>query len=210
MSPYRPPSRLPASYAPPPGYGPSYGPPPSAFNLTDFFRLLDARRGLIIRVALATILCAVALAMVQPTTYSSSAVVILDPRKNNVTETTSVLSPLAPDAATMQNQLQILTSRELATTVVDRLKLQDDPEFNPTLARPSLMQLVGQMFSLLHPKNWFGNDMPAPGTLGKDRIVDNFLGHISADAQGLSTAMNVTARSRWPWCSPPPIPVRLS
>jgi succinoglycan biosynthesis transport protein ExoP len=196
MSPYRPPSRLPASYVPPPGYASAYGPPPSTFNLADFFRLLDARRGLILRVALATILCAVALAMVQPTTYSSSAVVILDPRKNNVTETTSVLSPLAPDAATMQNQLQILTSRELAATVVDRLKLQDDPEFNPTLARPSLMQLVGQMFSLLHPKNWFASDMPAPGMLGKDRIVDNFLSHISADAQGLSTAMNVTARSR--------------
>lgn len=196
MSPYRPPSRLPASYAPPPGYGPSYGPPPSTFNLADFFHLLDARRGLIIRVALATILCAVAIALVQPTTYSSSAVVILDPRKNNVTETTSVLSPLAPDAATMQNQLQILTSRELAATVVDRLKLQDDPEFNPSLAQPSLMQLVGQMFSLLHPRNWFGSDMPAPGTLGKDRIVDNFLSHVSADAQGLSTAMNVTARSR--------------
>jgi polysaccharide biosynthesis transport protein len=196
MSPYRPPSRLPASYATPPGYGPSYGPPPSTFNLADFFRLLDARRGLIIRVALATILCAVAIALVQPTTYSSSAVVILDPRKNNVTETTSVLSPLAPDTATMQNQLQILTSRELAATVVDRLKLQDDPEFNPSLAQPSLMQLVGQMFSLLHPRNWFGSDMPAPGTLGKDRIVDNFLSHVSADAQGLSTAMNVTARSR--------------
>jgi len=196
MSPYRPPSRLPASYAPPPGYGPGYGPPPSSFNLADFLRLLDARRGLIIRVALATILCAVAIALVQPTVYSSSAVVILDPRKNNVTETTSVLSPLAPDAATMQNQLQILTSRELAATVVDRLKLQEDPEFNPTLAQPSLMQLVGQMFALLHPKNWFGSDMPAPGTLGKDRIVDNFLRHISAEAQGLSTAMNVTARSR--------------
>lgn len=196
MSPYRPPSRLPASYAPPPGYGPVYSPTPSAFNLTDFIRLLDARRGLIVRVALATILCAVTFAMVQPTTYTSSAVVILDPRKNNVTETTSVLSPLAPDAATVQNQLQILTSRELAATVVERLKLQDDPEFNPALAQPSLMQLVGQMFSLLHPRNWFASDMPAPGTLGRDRIIDSFLSHISADPQGLSTAITVSARSR--------------
>lgn len=195
MSPYRPPSRLPASYAPPPGYAPLYA-PPSSFQLADFFRLLDARRGLIVRVALATILCAVAFAMVQPTTYTSSAVVILDPRKNNVTETTSVLSPLAPDAATIQNQLQILTSRELAATVVERLKLQDDPEFNPSLAQPNLIQLVGQMFALLHPRNWFASDMPAPGTLGRDRIIDNFLSHISADPQGLSTAITVSARSR--------------
>jgi len=196
MSPYRPPSRLPASYAPPPGYGSVYGPPTSTFNLTDFLRLLDARRGLILRVALATILCAVAVALVQPTTYASSAVVILDPRKNNVTETTSVLSPLAPDAATMQNQLQILTSRDLAATVVERLKLQDDPEFNPSLAQPSLVQLVGQMFALLHPRNWFASDMPAAGTLGRDRIIDAFLSHVSAVPQGLSTAITVSARSR--------------
>ena len=196
MSPYRPPSHLPASYAPPPGYGPFYAPPSASFQLADFLRLLDARRGLIARVALATILCALAVALVQPTTYSSSAVVILDPRKNNVTETTSVLSPLAPDAATIQNQLQILTSRQLAATVVERLKLQDDPEFNPALAQPSLAQLVSQMFSLLHPKNWFASDMPAPGTLGRDRVIDAFLDHVSADPQGLSTAITVSARSR--------------
>ena len=166
MSPYRPPSSLPASYVPPPSYGFGYT-PPSSFQLADLIRLIDARRSLILRVALAVILCALAAAMVLPTTYSSSAVVILDARKNNVTELTAVLSQLAADPATMQNQLQILTSRDLAATVVERLKLQDDPEFNPTLARPSLMQLVGEMLSLLHPRNWFASDMPAPGTLGR-------------------------------------------
>lgn len=195
MSPYRPPSSLPASYVPPPSYGFGYT-PPSSFQLADLIRLIDARRSLILRVALAVILCALAAAMVLPTTYSSSAVVILDARKNNVTELTAVLSQLAADPATMQNQLQILTSRDLAATVVERLKLQDDPEFNPTLARPSLMQLVGEMLSLLHPRNWFASDMPAPGTLGRDRIIDAFLSHISAEAQGLSTAVTVTAKSR--------------
>ena len=78
---------MPRGYAPPP-----YAPP--AFQLADFIRLLDARRGLILRVALATILCALAVALVLPTTYSSSAVVMLDPRKNNVTDLSAVLSPL--------------------------------------------------------------------------------------------------------------------
>ncbi len=60
-------------------------------------------------------------ALLKPTVYSGSAVVILDPRKNNVTELTAVIAQLPADPATMQNQLQILTSRQLAATVVDRL-----------------------------------------------------------------------------------------
>ena len=129
---------------------PPYAPAP--FQFADFIRLLDARRILILRILLATVLCALAIAMVLPTTYSSSAVVILDPRKNNVTDLSAVLTPLGSDPAAVQNQIQIITSRELATTVVDRLKLVDDPEFNPAAARPSLMDLVGEMISLLNPK----------------------------------------------------------
>lgn len=105
MSPYRPSQDfLPASYvpggfAPPPPYA------PPSFQFADFIRLLDARRGLIIRITLAVVLCALAIAMVLPTTYASSAVVMLDPRKNNVTDLSAVLSPLTNDPASVQNQI---------------------------------------------------------------------------------------------------------
>src|SRR5882757_870392 len=171
MSPYRPPSSfLPASYVPGGYVPPPYAPAP--FQLADFIRLLDARRVLIVRVALCTILCALAVALVLPTVYSSSSVVMLDPRKNNVTDLSAVLSPLGNDPAAVQNQIQIITSRDLASTVVDRLKLYDDPEFNPGLAQPSLVELVGEMFALLNPKNWFENETPVSGNLGRDRVVD--------------------------------------
>ena len=203
MSPYRPPSILPAQYAPqpgyvPPGYSPYGAPPPPSFQLADLFRLTDARRRLITRVALGVILCAVAAAMVLPTTWSSSAVVMLDQRKNNVTELSAVLSQLPADPASIQNQIQILQSRELAADVITRLKLDNDPEFNPALAQPSLVQLVGMMGTMLNPKNWFENDTPVSANLGRDRIVDNFLKHISATAEGLSTTITVTATSRDP------------
>jgi uncharacterized protein involved in exopolysaccharide biosynthesis len=185
MSPYRPPGSLPASFAPSPGYGPAYGPPP-AFQLADLIRLIDARRVLILRVALATVLLAVVIALLKPTVYSGSAVVILDPRKNNVTELTAVIAPLPADPATMQNQLQILTSRQLAAIVVDRLQLAKDPEFNPALAGPGLL-------SMIDPRNWFAT---ADTNANRDRVIDNFVGHVSAEAQGLSTAITISARSR--------------
>jgi succinoglycan biosynthesis transport protein ExoP len=202
MSPYRPPSYLPARHAPPQGFAPAtgyapYAPPPT-FQLADLFRLIDARRQLITRVALGVILCAVAAAIVLPTTWSSSSVVMLDSRKNNITDLSAVLSQLSADPASMQNQLQILQSRELAAEVITRLKLDNEPEFNPALAQPSLLQLVGMMGSLINPKNWFENDTPVNGVVSRDRIIDTFLKHVSANAEGLSTTITVTATSRDP------------
>lgn len=194
MSPYRPIT----TYVPPPqGYAPqAYAPPPSGFELADLIRLIEARRQLIIRVMLGTILCALAAAMILPTVYSSSSEVMLDPRRNNVTELTAVLSQLPADPASVQNQLQILQSRDLASIVVERLHLDQDPEFNPALANPSLVQLLGEMGSLINPKNWFENDTPASTHLSRDRIIENFQKHISANAEGVSTSITITANSR--------------
>jgi succinoglycan biosynthesis transport protein ExoP len=195
MSPYRPPSEyLPAAYVPR-GYAPSPPYAPPAFQFADFIRLLDARRVLITRVALATILCGLAVALVLPTIYASSAVVMLDPRKNNITDLSSVLAPLGNDPASVQNQIQIITSRDLAGAVVDRLKLSDDPEFNAALARPNMLQLAGEMLSLLNPKNWMEGEMPATSGLERDRVIENFQQHVSADAAGLSTAITISATS---------------
>jgi uncharacterized protein involved in exopolysaccharide biosynthesis/Mrp family chromosome partitioning ATPase len=182
-------SYVPGGYAPPP-----YAPAP--FQLADFIRLLEARRILIVRVTLCAILCAVAVALVLPTVYASSSVVMLDPRKNNVTDLSAVLSPLGNDPAAVQNQIQIITSRDLASNVVDRLKLYDDPEFNPRLAQPSLVELVGEMFALLNPKNWFENETPVGGSLGRDRVIDALQRHTGADSLGLSTTISITATSR--------------
>ena len=191
MSPYRPTNFYPpAAYAPVPGYT------PPAFQLADLLRVIEARRTLILRVALGVILCALATALVLPTTYTSASTAMLDPRKNNITDLTAVLSQLPSDPAGMQNQLQILASRDLAATVVDRLHLDQDPEFNPALANPSLVQLVREMASLMNPKNWLENDSPTASRISRDRVIDNFLKHVDAQAQGLSTTITITATSR--------------
>ncbi|HEY0266427.1 MAG TPA: exopolysaccharide transport family protein [Rhizomicrobium sp.] len=194
MSPYRPLS----SYAPP-GYPPTQPPPyaPPAFQFADFIRLLDARRGLIARIAVGTVLCAVAVALVLPTVFTSSAVVMLDPRRNNITDLSAVLSPLANDPASVQNQIQIITSRDLAAQVVDRLKLDQDGEFNPRAGDPSMLTLVGEMGALLSPRHWLDSETVS-GAVSRDRVIDAFLRHVGADAQGLSTAITITATARDP------------
>lgn len=176
-----------ASYAPDGTMPSPYAPP--AFQLADFIRIMDARRGLIAKVLLACFVCALILALSLPTIFSSSATVLLDPRKNSVTDLSAVISPIATDPAAVQNQIQIITSREVAAAVVDRLALARDPEFNAAIASPGL----GDM---LNPGTWLNDKSLAPAALQRERVIDNLRRHVSADAEGLSTAITISARSR--------------
>jgi uncharacterized protein involved in exopolysaccharide biosynthesis/Mrp family chromosome partitioning ATPase len=181
------------SYRPLTGYAPVM----PAFQVEDFVRLLWARRLLILRIAGLVVLAAVLVALLLPTVYASSAVVMLDPRKNSVTDMSAVLAQVEGDPASLQNQIQILTSRDIAAKVVAKLKLEDDPEFNPALARPGIGQVLADLGAALNPRNWFAKDDAATETQRlHDRVLDTFARHVDAGANGLSTAISVTATSR--------------
>ncbi|HKQ11213.1 MAG TPA: GumC family protein, partial [Rhizomicrobium sp.] len=190
MSPYRARDEMAQAFLPPRAPAPT-------FPFADFLHLLEARRALIVRIALATILLALAVALLLPSTYTSSSVVMLDPRKNSITDLSAVLTPQLSDPAAVQNQIQIITSRELAANVADRLKLQDDPEFNPDIAGPGLLQVLGDLVTMLNPKNWF-EIAPLSGALSRERVIENLQRHVRADSEGLSTAIAITATARQP------------
>src|SRR5262249_2242045 len=97
--------------------------------------------------------------------------------------------------ASLQNQIQLLSSRGLAEKVIAKLKLEDDPEFNPAMARPGLGQLLSDLRAILNPRNWFENGATALQR-PHDRVLDNFAKHVGAGPNGLSTAITVTATSR--------------
>jgi len=173
MSAYRP---LPA-YAPRPAQ-------PVGFGIEEFLAILKKRRALILKIAAAVVVAATLYAFSQPTVYSASAVVMLDSRKNTVADASAVLTQLQPDAATMQNQIQILQSRELAQKVIAQLGLSTDPEFNGTLPAPGIA-------GLFDPRSWGGATTPADA----DKLTDTFLKHVWAEANGQSTSVTVTASS---------------
>ena len=176
-----------------------YVPVTPAFQMEDFFRLVLAQRRLVLGIASLVVLAAILIALTLPTVYSSSAVVMLDPRKNNVTDMSEVLMRLEADPASLQNQIQILTSRDLAAKVVASLKLEEDSEFNPALAEPGIGQVIADLGLALNPRNWFGGDSAVSGAQRlHERVLDNFQKHIGAGTNGLSTAITVTATARDP------------
>src|SRR5215467_6336746 len=104
------------------GVNPQPGSPPAprhagrgaSLEAADIIAILRSSLGLILRVASLVVALAVVAVYLLPTKYASSASVMLDPRKNTVADLSSVLSALPTDPASLQNQIQVLESRDLA------------------------------------------------------------------------------------------------
>lgn len=166
-----------------------------ALQLAEVLAVLRARRRTIRNVALCVIGLSVLVVMLLPTRYTTSAVVMLDQRKNNLTDPSSALSALPTDSASLQNQIQILKSRDLANQVVTRLNLMDDPEFNPAVnAGP--VHVFSEILSAANPLHWGGK--PAgmnTAEMQRAHVIDNLLDHVSAETIGLSTSIAISVSS---------------
>ena len=146
------------------------------FGFVGLGRIIAARRTLILQVAACLVALTIAILYVLPARYSATAVVMLEPRKNNVTDLSAVLSQTPTDPASVQNQIQILTSRELTGRVIDKLKLINDPEFKPL--------------------DGFFNTRD--GQRMRDAVINAFVKHLSVDAIGLSTSLDISFTARDP------------
>jgi polysaccharide biosynthesis transport protein len=164
--------------------------PPESFGPADFLRVIGARGSLIRNVTLATVAVTALVMFSLPTLYSTSATVMLDQRKNAVADTSSVLSALPTDPSSLQNQIQVLTSRDLALKVIDRLHLDADPEFNPALGSALGGGIDLNPLHYLHRSGRSGD--------GRDAVVDAFLKHLDVAALGLSTSIELSFTSRDP------------
>jgi uncharacterized protein involved in exopolysaccharide biosynthesis len=169
-------------------------PAEASFSYADFLRVLDERRSLIRNITLAVCALTLLVLLYLPTLYSSSAVVMLDQRKNNVADLSSVLSALPTDPSSVQ--IQVLSSRDLARRVIGKLKLYDDPEFNPAMNRNGAPD-IGDVVRLLNPANW-NPPRQAGADSERDAIVSVFLSRLDVSALGLSTSITVTFTSRDP------------
>ncbi len=160
------------------------------FQFEDMSRIVRTRGRLIRNVALGLFALTLLVLALLPSHYASSALVMLDPRKNNVTDLSAVLSDLPTDSASVQNQIQVLSSRDLAAQVVDKLDLMQDPEFN---APPTMVAL--------NPVHWlFPSDETEADVEVRqfNNTVDNFLKKLTVSAVGMSTTIEVTFSSRDP------------
>lgn len=107
---------------------------PERMHLRQLLGIVLQRAPLGLAVATVVFILVLGLFALQPPAFTAVGSVVIDPKQQNLTDTSFQQGGLPPDTSAVDTQVEILRSPALAQDVVKRLRLYNDPEFNPALA----------------------------------------------------------------------------
>jgi capsular exopolysaccharide synthesis family protein len=167
-----------------------------AFDFNAILKLVVLRYRLIIGTTLAVVaITLINVANITPQ-YDATALVLIDQQKNKVTDPNAVLSAMPIDPITVDNQLQILQSRDLMAQVINTLKLDKSP---PQVVPPSFLSRVE---FYLKPTNWFGTRVAtkpvSSAAQRREDLIEMLLGGEKVGAVEMSSALQIGFRSTSP------------
>ena len=148
--------------------------PPPLLDIVGAARVLWQRKMLVIGIAAAIVLAAVGYLAVTKPIFTASAVVLVDPRTAQTTDSDNVLSGIGNDSAAIASQVTIIRSRQLLGAIYESEQIATDPEFSDS-------GLLG---------NLFGGRPPT-----QDMIFDRFSANVSVEREGLTYVLTVSFKS---------------
>ncbi len=172
-------------------------------DLNEIFRTIWRRKKILIGTIL-LIMSAAFVSVHQLTPrYVSVAQVMIDPRQNQVVDIQSVISGLPQDLETIESEIEIIKSRRLAENVIKRLRLYDDPEFNPGLRKTAEWRKYLQISRYLPDSILEMIQPPQKSVLSEEQkqdrlrvqIVNSFLAHLDIDRKGRSRVIEIRYES---------------
>jgi capsular exopolysaccharide synthesis family protein len=182
---------------------PTYAAAPERQDFVETVRKLWRHRRLILLCTGAAGALSVLLATSLASHYVAEARVLVGIPVPKVLTGQAILTDEVADAERVQSESFVIQSRDLARQVIDKLHLQDNPEFNPYLPQqrswleylsPSYY-LGSGLFSWLHgskPKAG-PSDPSRVAERHEDRMVDVFLNKVDAATLGRSHVLSVQA-----------------
>jgi polysaccharide biosynthesis transport protein len=124
---------------------------------------------------------------ITPPTYTGDVKVLFGNPKAQFVQQQSLLAEAQFDNAQLETQLQILKSRAIATSVINQLKLADDPDFKASgRSLRSVLQGIRGWFGSAPPDPQAGQDGPT------DQVVAAFDSRLSAVRLGFSTVIEIS------------------
>ena len=178
-------------------------------SLAETLRKLWRRKKMIAAVTIVLGGAAAAIAWSMPSFYTAEARVLVGVQSPRVFNAEAIITDSNPDAERVQNEGYVLQSRTLAMMVIDKLKLDQNPSFNPELRKPSMLgahlqrrpvpAAVGQGLAEEHAHQGAdatGNVTPiTDNSLSPhdNRMIDIFLGKVDVSLLGRSHVLSVKA-----------------
>lgn len=132
--------------------------------------------------------------------YTSQMSLMLNPRQPKPTgAAVDPMSYLPPSEETVRkNQMAVLRSRGLAEAVIADMRLDQDPEFNPALHKPSFLAR-GKAF-IAATLRTFGLGKPSEKVpeSSHDKVIDQFLGRLATTSTDASRIIQVRFSAEQP------------
>ncbi len=161
---------------------------PAAFSddIRNLFDALRRRAWLFLLVFVPVVALAVAWVYLSRPLFTATATIVIDPRKQVVTDSPEVLPDMTADSAVIDTQVQLILSRTVLGGAVDRLALT-------TLASDE----GGIGKSLAGVAQWLGAPSPTAPTLiepvlTRAQLIDALLKNLTVQRMGLTSAIAVS------------------
>jgi capsular exopolysaccharide synthesis family protein len=179
-------------------------------GLLETLRRLWRQRRIVLACSVLFAAATTALALSLPTRYVAEARVLVGIQGPRVFNLEAAVNDVSPDAERVQNEGFILQSRVLAKQVIERLRLQDNPEFNPPPKQPATWTRVLNPARYL-PADWMDwldaqrpknppqpqpqPDRAAVAAATENRVIDILLSRVDVSTLGRSHVLSVKAES---------------
>jgi capsular exopolysaccharide synthesis family protein len=104
-------------------------------SLSQLLQVYHRRKRMLFSFIVLIMLFATLVIFLIPPEFTAEASVLIDPRRQQVVNIDSVMSDLLADAPTIESEIEVIRSRELANKLIAKLRLDLVAEFNPKAGR---------------------------------------------------------------------------
>lgn len=167
-------------------------------DLRRLWNIFRRRLGLFGAVAAAILLSTLLLTLWMTPKYTATANVLIDQRKEHVTNTEDVLSGLPSDTEVVDTEVEVLKSRQLAERVVAALNLEADPEFNWKIRQPTGLGVVLAPIEHLFDDPEEVKRSPLAVQKNHEAVIDHVLKRLTIKRTGLTYIIDVSFESESP------------
>jgi uncharacterized protein involved in exopolysaccharide biosynthesis/Mrp family chromosome partitioning ATPase len=157
--------------------------PEASDDIVDLFavvRLVRRRIAIIVCVTLLIILAAIPLILSIEHTYYGESRILLQPALADV-------DPERESRVDIGTEVERLWSRDIATRVIEELRLDQRPEFNPDLRTPTFIDEAKAYLRSL----FAGSGAAGPDIAPAEHIIQQYYGHLSVRRAGTSQVVQI-------------------
>ena len=128
-------------------------------------------------------------------TYRATTQMALSFDKQPVVDIESVMTGVSSDTSSLNTEMKLIRSHELASRLVDQLNLEEDPEFNPAMRQDTgftIGDLKGWIMSLLPAT--VPSDAVGPTDMAiRNEVIDRVKGVITTSIERDSYVFSISA-----------------